>query len=61
MKYKHYKGAIYTVIIDDAKHSETLERMVIYKGASGGTWVRPYPIFHGLTAYGVKRFELVEQ
>ena len=40
--YRHYKGNEYEVI-GFAKHSETLEDMVIYKAlyGEGGTWVRP--------------------
>jgi hypothetical protein len=46
--YKHYKGNIYEVI-GIAKHSETLEEMVIYKAtyqADGeNLWVRPKTMF----------------
>ncbi len=46
--YKHYKGNIYEVI-GIAKHSETLEEMVIYKAtyqAEGeNLWVRPKSMF----------------
>jgi hypothetical protein len=46
--YKHYKGNIYKVI-GIAKHSETLEEMVVYKAtyqADGeNLWVRPKTIF----------------
>ena len=40
--YRHYKGNVYEVI-GFAKHSETLEDMVIYKAlyGEGGIWVRP--------------------
>ena len=41
-KYRHFKGNEYEVI-GIAKHSETLEPMVIYKAlyGEGGYWVRP--------------------
>lgn len=41
-KYKHYKGNEYE-LIGYAKHSETLEDMVIYRAlyGDGQTWVRP--------------------
>jgi hypothetical protein len=45
-KYVHYKGNEYEVI-GVAKHSETLEPMVVYKAlyGEGGLWVRPYGMF----------------
>lgn len=41
-KYRHYKGNEYEVI-GMAKHSETLEPMVVYRALYGehGLWVRP--------------------
>jgi len=45
-KYLHYKGKLYEVI-GIAKHSETLEEMVVYKALydKGGLWVRPKSMF----------------
>ena len=44
--YKHYKGNEYEVI-GVAKHSETLEEMVVYRALCGehGLWVRPLKMF----------------
>ena len=41
-KYRHFKGMEYEVI-GVAKHSETLEEMVVYRAlyGEGGLWVRP--------------------
>ena len=41
-KYRHFKGKEYEVI-GLAKHSETLEEMVVYRAlyGEGGIWVRP--------------------
>ena len=44
--YRHFKGNIYRVL-HIAKHSETLEDMVIYQAMYGerGIWVRPLAMF----------------
>lgn len=60
MKYKHYKGGIYTVIADEAKHSETKEWFVVYTNEIGDVWIRPHEMFHGYTEDGRKRFDLLE-
>ncbi len=41
-KYRHFKGGEYE-LIGLAKHSETLEPMVVYRAlyGEGGLWVRP--------------------
>lgn len=62
--YRHFKGNMYHVIAI-ATHSETLEKMVVYKALYGeqGIWVRPLSMFEeeiereGKT---FKRFELVK-
>jgi len=45
-RYRHYKGNEYTVI-GVARHSETLEEMVVYRPeyGEGGLWVRPIGMF----------------
>lgn len=50
-KYRHYKGKEYEVI-GEALHSETLEKMVVYKPLyatpdipDGTLWVRPLAMF----------------
>ncbi len=59
-KYRHYKGNEYEVI-GIAKHSETLEPMVVYKAlyGEGQIWVRPAHMWNEtVTVNGVemKRF-----
>lgn len=62
--YRHYKGNLY-MLIDVARHSETLEEMVVYRALYGkcDLWVRPLRmwneevVFNGIT---VKRFEFIE-
>lgn len=41
-KYRHFKGMEYELLMV-AKHSETLEPMVVYRAlyGEGGCWVRP--------------------
>jgi cupin 2 domain-containing protein len=45
-RYRHYKGNEYTVI-GTARHSETLEEMIVYRQGYGdhGLWVRPKQMF----------------
>ena len=47
-RYRHYKGGEYEVI-GVARHSETLEPMVVYRPLynTTGMWVRPYDMFMG--------------
>lgn len=44
--YRHFKGNYYFVE-DVATHSETGEKMVVYRALYGdrGLWVRPYAMF----------------
>lgn len=59
--YKHYKGDYY-IVLDIAYHSETLEKMIIYRGLYGDNklWSRPYDTFFDeVNKNGQKlRFEL---
>ncbi|MDD3647054.1 MAG: DUF1653 domain-containing protein [Candidatus Dojkabacteria bacterium] len=64
--YKHYKGHRYKVL-GVAKHSETLEDMVVYEALYDNElsklWVRPLPLFLDTVEHEgkkVKRFELIE-
>jgi len=45
-KYRHYKGKEYEVL-GVAKHSETLEDLVVYRAlyGEGELWVRPLVMF----------------
>jgi len=44
--YRHYKGQRYRVL-GTARHSETLEELVVYQALYGehGLWVRPAAMF----------------
>ena len=62
--YRHYKGNKYEVI-GIANHSETLEKMVVYKAlyGEGEIWVRPLSMWNEeieVDGNKVRRFELIE-
>ena len=45
-KYQHYKGNYY-LVANVARHSETMEELVVYQQLYGdnGWWVRPLAMF----------------
>lgn len=60
-KYRHFKGKEYLVLYV-AKHSETLEDMVVYQALYGDrkVWVRPLDMFLGkkeVDGKGIYRFQ----
>lgn len=60
--YRHYKGQRYQVV-GVARHSETLEELVVYRALYGerGLWVRPAAMFAETVLVGgvpVPRFAL---
>lgn len=68
--YRHYKGNLYEVI-DTARHSETLEEMVVYRAlydspefGKNTLWVRPKKMFGEMVIVNgirVKRFTYVKK
>ncbi len=63
-KYRHYKGNIYEVT-GFAKHSETGEKLVIYRSVNNpnDVWARPYDMFTETfwrAGQKIKRFELIQ-
>ena len=57
--YKHYKGNLYKIVAL-AKHSETLEDMIVYQAVeTGATWVRPKSMWNEVVdEKGTLRFTL---
>lgn len=61
--YRHFKGNDY-LVLNIAKHSETLEEYVVYQALYGerGIWVRPLWMFEEIVEVegkSVKRFARV--
>ena len=46
-RYRHFKGNEYEVL-GMARHSETMEEMVVYRALYGefGLWIRPAAMWH---------------
>lgn len=64
-KYRHFKGNEYQVI-GTARHSETMELMVVYRALYGdyGLWVRPASMWNEMVTRDGKtfqRFTLIEE
>ena len=63
--YRHFKGNLYRLLYV-AKHSETLEPMVVYQALYGdqGIWVRPAAMWNELVerdGYSGPRFYPIEE
>ena len=60
--YRHFKGNVYRVL-HIAKHSETLEDIVVYQAMYGerGIWVRPKAMFEEVIETEGKKFRRFEQ
>lgn len=61
-KFKHYKGKEY-LVLHLAKHSETLEDVVVYQALYGerGIWVRPLAMFLEKVMIGGKMIDRFEE
>lgn len=64
-KYRHFKGNEYEVI-SIARHSETMEPMVVYRALYGdrGVWVRPADMWNETVERDgkiYKRFERIDR
>ena len=63
--YQHFKGEKY-LLLDNAKHSETGEDMVVYQALYGerGIWVRPLAMFDEVIerdGKSMRRFDFVAE
>ena len=64
-RYRHYKGNEYKVL-GVARHSETLEEVVVYRQEYGerGLWVRPAAMFAEtvvINGKSVPRFQRIDE
>lgn len=61
-KYRHFKGNEYEVLYI-AKHSETMEDMVVYRALYGekGVWVRPAAMWDETITRDGKTFKRFEK
>lgn len=57
-RYRHFKGNEYEVLYT-AKHSETMEEMVVYRALYGdfGIWVRPASMWNEMVERDGKRYQ----
>lgn len=60
-RYRHFKGNEYKVL-HIARHSETLEEMVVYQALYGeyGIWVRPASMWNEMVEHQGKTFRRFE-
>lgn len=60
-RYRHFKGGEYRVV-GVARHSETLEEMVVYEAlyGEGGLWVRPASMWNEEIERDGKKFRRFE-
>jgi hypothetical protein len=62
-RYRHYKGGLYEVV-GTARHSETLEPLVLYRALYGRQelWVRPFAMFQEeITLNGVTQARFMRE
>ena len=63
--WRHFKGNLYE-LVDIARHSETLEEMVVYRALYGerGLWVRPASMWNETVSHEgqtVSRFTYIAE
>ena len=61
-RYRHFKGNEYEVI-SIARHSETMEPMVVYRALYGdhGVWVRPAEMWNEIIERDGKKYQRFEK
>lgn len=64
-RYRHFKGNEY-MVLHIARHSESMEAMVVYQALYGdcGVWVRPASMWHETVEHNgkiMKRFEFCDK
>lgn len=61
-RYRHYKGTFYTWV-GTTYHTETSEKLALYKNEKGTIFARPFDMFFGkveVNGVVVDRFKLVK-
>ncbi len=48
MKYRHYKGRIYTIVCEAKLESDPSVIMIVYKSEDGSIWTRSKNVFFEL-------------
>jgi len=64
MKYRHFKGGIYTYICDALLEWDEDTHVIVYEDEQGRRWVRPREEFYGKLEFEgkfVQRFVKVEE
>lgn len=60
--FRHFKGGLYEFLYV-GEHSETQEKLVVYRSSEGKIYIRPYEMFFGkvnVNGLSVNRFEKIE-
>ena len=64
MKYRHYKGGVYTYICDAIAEWDRELHLIIYEDEKGNRWCRPRFDFYGYVIVDgkqIRRFEKIEE
>lgn len=60
MKYRHFKGGIYTYVVQATLECDRDQNIVVYEDENGHRWARPSEEFFGTVTFNgeeINRFE----